>query len=450
MKIVIAGGGKVGSVLCAELTSQKHDVMLIETNETIFDQLMSRYDLSGVIGNAASYEIQQEVGINKTDIFIAVTDTDEINIIASILAKSLGARYTVARVRNPEYSQHAHEVSESLGIDLMINPEQEAAKTISHMIKFPTVVHAQKFMSSDVELLEVVVKADSPLENVTMADFKDKFGDLLVCAIVRSDQVIVPNANDTLKAGDRIDVLGSQNDIYKFYQQIRTERHRLKSVMIIGGGRLTYYLLNYLREFHLDIKVIEWKEEAAEQLSAAFPEVEVILGDSTEQELLLQEGVGNYDVFVSLLGIDEENIMASLFAQQQGVSKVITKVNREALFSLFKNFGLDTIITPKRLIANSILRFVRSLGNPSVSYLEELYRLSDNQAELIQFKVNNSSKVLNTPLEQLNLKDNTLIAYILRDHKTIIPSGQDRLEVGDHVIIMTNAATMDDIDDILR
>lgn len=450
MKIVIAGGGKVGTLLCAEFSSKQNDLMLIETNETLFDRLMSRYDLSGVIGNAASYDVQLEVGVDKSQIFIAVTDSDEINIIACILAKRLGAKHTIARVRNPEYSNHFTEVGDSLGIDLMINPELESARSMARMIKFPTVVHAQTFVKGEVELLEIDIKVDSPLKNFPLSEFKDKFGNLLVCAINRAGELKVPVGTDTLQVGDRIDVLGSQRDIQKFYERIRNERHRIQSVMIIGGGRFTYYLLNFLKEFRLDIKVVEFNEAAAERLSAVFPEVEVILGDGTDQELLVQEGLHRYDAFVSLLGIDEENIMASLYAQQEGVTKTITKVNREILLSLFKQFGLESIVTPKRVIANSILRFVRSFGNPTVSYLEDLYRLSDNQAELIQFKVNHSSQATNVPLEQLNLKANTLVAYIIRDHKTIIPSGYDSLKVDDHVIIMTNEPAMDDIDDILQ
>lgn len=449
MKIVIAGGGKVGAVLCAEFASQENNVMLIETNETLFDKLMSRYDLSGVIGNAASYEIQQEAGVDTSQIFIAVTNSDEINIIACILAKRLGARYTIARVRNPEYSQHMKDVSDSLGIDLMINPEMEAARNMARMVKFPTVVQSQPFVSGQVELLEVDIKADGPLANLPVSDFKTKFGNLLVCAIIRNGELTVPVGHNTLRAGDRINILGSQKDIKRFYSKIRNERHRIQSLMIIGGGRFTYYLLSFLKEFRLDIKVIEQNENTAHWLSSVYPNVEVILGDGTDQELLIQEGIGNYDGFISLLGVDEENIMASLFAQDQGVHKAITKVNRELLLPLFKKFGLKSIVTPKRVIANTILRFVRSLGNPTVSYLEDLYRLSDNQAELIQFKVNQSSKATNIPLEKLEFKDNTLVAYILRDHQTIIPSGYDVLKVDDHVIIMTNEPAMDDIDDIL-
>ncbi|AZP04058.1 Trk system potassium transporter TrkA [Jeotgalibaca ciconiae] len=450
MKIVIAGGGKVGSVLCTELSTEEHDIILIEKNETILDSLINKNDISGIVGNGASYDIQQEAGVDTCDLFIAVTPQDELNMIACILAKKLGARYTIARVRNPEYSSHFEYVRERLGVNMMINPEFESARSISRIIKFPTVLSVQSFANNQVELIEVEVHESSVLANLSLNDFRRQYGNVLVCAIQRGEELIIPSGSDELRDGDNVYVMGDKQVIRKFYKTVRPHKNNINSVLIIGGGRITYYLIGLLKEYRMDIKVIEQNQEIAEQLSAAYPEIEVILGDGTDQEILQQEGIDNYHAFVSLTGVDEENIIASLYAAQQDVNKVITKVNRELLLRIFDTLGMESIITPKRVIANSILRFVRSLGNPYVSDVEALYRIADNAAEAIQFKVKATSKVKNIPLEKLRTKSGILIAYIIRDHQLLIPSGQDEIKENDHVIVITKEKKFDDIDDILK
>jgi len=449
MKIVIAGGGKVGSVLCAELATGENDIILIEKIETRLDNLISKYDISGIVGNGASYDIQQEAGVKNCDIFIAVTAQDEVNIMACILAKKLGAKYTIARVRNPEYSSHFDYVRESLGVNLMINPELESARSIARIIKFPTVLSIQSFANNRVELIEIEVAANSPLANLSLNDFRNKFGDVLVCAISRKNDTLIPSGENKLLVGDHAYVIGNKPSIRKFYKTICPQKTKVQSALIIGGGRLTYYLLDFLKEYRMDIKVIEQKREVAEELSAAYPNVEIILGDGTDQDVLHQEGIGNYNAFISLIGVDEENIIASLFASQQNVEKVITKVNRELLLKIFDSAGIESIITPKRVIANTILRFIRSLGNTSVSDVEALYRLANNEAEAIQFKVKDTSRVIHTPLVKLNTKPNLIVACIIRNHKLIIPSGQDVIKPNDHVIIVTKEKSLDDIDDII-
>lgn len=450
MKIVIAGGGKVGSVLCEELATEENDIILIEKNETRLENLISRNDISGIVGNGASFDLQQEAGVDTCDIFIAVTPQDEVNIMACILAKKMGARYTIARVRNPEYSSHFDYVRESLGVNLMINPELESARNIARIIKFPTVLSLQSFADNRVELIEVEVTRESLLSGLSLVDFRTRFGDTLVCVIRRKEETIIPSGRDQLMVGDHVYVIGNKKNIRKFYKVVRPKKNHVNSALIIGGGRLTYYVIEFLKEYRMDIKVIERNREVAEELSASYPNVEVILGDGTDQEILQQEGIENYNAFISLTGVDEENIVVSLYAQQQNVNKVITKVNRELLLKIFDPLGMESIITPKRVIANTILGFIRSLGNTSVSNVEALYRLADNEAEAIQFKVKATSKVINIPLERLETKANLLIAYIIRDRKLIIPSGQDSIKENDRVIIVTKDKYFDDIDDIMK
>ena len=450
MKIVIAGGGKVGSVLCTELSSEINDIILIEKNAKKLDDLISKNDISGIVGNGASYDIQLEAGVKTCDIFIAVTPQDEVNIMAAVLAKKLGAKYTIARVRNPEYSYHLEFVRESLGVNLMINPELEAARSMVGIIKFPTILSLQSFAHNKVDLIELEVTPDSILENQALSSFRNIYGEILVCAIKRGDETIIPSGMDTLHRGDHVYVIGSKRVVRKFYKKVSSDKSRIQSVMIIGGGRITYYLIELLKGHKMDIKVIERQVEVAQNLSDAFPDIEVILGDGTDQEVLEKEGIENYQAFVSLTGVDEENIITSMYASQKKVNKVITKVNRELLLKIFDTLGMESIITPKRVIANIILRFVRSLSNTSISDVEALYRLADNQAEAIQFKVKSKSKATNIPLTKLDTKPNLLIAYIIRDQKLVFPGGKDVLKENDRIIVITKDKNINDIDDILK
>lgn len=449
MEIVIAGGGKVGSVLCAELSSEGNNVILIEKDARKLEALISKNDISGIVGNGAGYDIQMEAGVDDCDIFIAVTPQDEVNIMAAILAKKLGARYTIARVRNPEYSKHIDFVRESLGISLMINPEFEAARSMARIIKFPTVLSLQSFANNRVNLVELEIGRTSPLVDLSLNDFRTTYGNILVCIVERGEETIIPSGDTTIKQGDHIYIIGTKKDVGRFYKKVGSEKKKIHSVLIIGGGRITYYLIRLLKDFKMNIKVIERNLEVAQNLSETFSEIEVINGDGTDQEFLEDQGIDDYDAFISLTGVDEENIITSLFASQKDISKIITKVNRTLLLKIFGTLGMESIITPKRVIANNIIQFVRSLINTSVSSVEALYRLADNEVEAIQFKVKAGSKVLNIPLETMQTKPNLLIGYIIRGPHLILPAGNDSIKVDDQVIVITKGKKMEDIDDIL-
>lgn len=450
MNIVIAGGGKVGEVLCAELSSEGNDIILMEKNSKRLNALINRYDITGIVGNGASYDLQIEAGVSGCDIFIAVTSQDEINIMSAIIAKRLGAKYTIARVRNPEYTKHIDFVREGLGITMMITPEKESAKDIVKVIKYPTALSVESFANNRVNLVELKVKQNSPLVDISLKDFRTRYGNVLVAIIQRGEEIIIPSGENYLREGDHIYVVSSLKEVSKFYKLIGDQRIKMKSILIVGGGRITYYLINMLKDYKMDIKVIESNAEQARELSETFPEVIVIHGDGTDQEFLEEERIEGYDVFVSLTGVDEENIITSLYASQKNVKKIITKVNRTLLLKIFGKMGLQTVITPKRIIANSILQFVRSLTNTSVSNVEALYRLADNQVEALQFKVKATSKVVNVPLDTLPIRPHLLIAYIIRGRKLIVPGGQDVIKPNDQVIIITKEKKYDDIDDILK
>lgn len=450
MNIVIAGGGKVGEVLCAELASEGNDIILMEKNSKRMNALINKYDITGIVGNAASYDLQMEASVSNCDIFIAVTSQDEINIMSAIIAKRLGAKYTIARVRNPEYTKHIDFVREGLGITMMITPELESAKDIMKVIKYPTALSVESFANNRVNVVELKIKHNSPLIDISLKDFRTRYGNVLVAIIQRDEDIIIPSGENYLREGDHIYVVSSLKEVNKFYKLIGDHRAKMRSVLIVGGGRITYYLIDMLKEYKMDIKVIENKAEIAQELSEKFPGIIVIHGDGTDQEFLEEERLEGYDVFISLTGVDEENIITSLYASQKDVKKIITKVNRTLLLKIFGKMGLQTVITPKRIIANTILQFVRSLTNTSVSNVEALYRLADNQVEAIQFKVKATSRAVNIPLETLSIKANLLIAFIIRGKKLLVPGGQDVIKPDDQVIIITKEKKYDDIDDILK
>lgn len=405
----------------------------------------------GLVGNGANCEVLKEASVETADIFIAVTHSDEINIISSVIAKKMGAKYTIARVRNPEYSSQMKFMSDSLGIDIMLNPEAEAAFFIARNLEFPNALNVETFAGNKVNLVEVLVEKDTYLDGIKLMEFKNKyFASLLVCIVKRGQEIHIPTGNFILQAGDRIYVTGIQSELSKFYKSLGHKEERIKSVIIIGGGRITYYLTDILLEKMIDVKIIEINEDKAQELSGIYENAVVVHGDGTDSELLDEERFGEYDACVSLTGIDEENIILSMYANKLGIKKTITKINGISLFNVLELVGLQSIVTPKKIIADYIVRIVRSLVSSQGENIETLYRLVDNNVEAIEFKVPENSNVINIPLKDLDTKDNLLIAYILRNGQLIFPGGLDVMKPKDRVIIVTTEKFLDDINKILK
>ena len=450
MKIVIVGGGKVGEVLCRELTSETNDIVLIDKNPMIIERMMNKFDIMGIVGNGASYDIQQEAGVASADIFLAVSEMDEINIIAAILAKKIGAEYTVARVRNPEYSQQLNFVRESLGISLLINPELSAARDIFKIFKYPSALSVESFASNRVSLIELEIQEHSPLIGLSLKDFRNRFGTILVCAIQRYSEVFIPSGDSFIQKGDRIHITGAYEDISTFLKITNYITKQVRSSLIVGGGKIAYYLLDMLKTTKIHPKVIEVNEERAKFLSEQFPNATIIHADGTDHDVLEEEMLTNYDSFVSLTGIDEENLILSVYAKNRGVRKVITKMSRIGILKVLKNVDPQSIITPKQIVANEIVQFVRARANTKGSNVEALYRVADNQVEALQFRIERNSRVCGIPLSKLKTKSNLLIAFIVRGEKLIYPDGNDQLEPHDRVIVVTTQKNFDDIIDILE
>lgn len=449
MKIVIVGAGKVGELLSAEFTSAGHDVLLIEEKPRVLEQVMEHTDISGIVGNGASYDIMMEADVGQADFFISVTRVDEVNMVAAIMAKKLGAKYTIARIRNPETYRSFSFFEQSLGISMMINPELEAAKKIASELEFPFARNVDSFANNLVNVVSVAVEEDSALIGMSLIEFKKRFQSILVCIIESGRETIIPRGGAVIREGDIITVTGTRSDLERLYDALGTRHERVKSCMIIGGGRITHYLLKMLQNTGTQVKVIERDEEEAQKLSFAYPSVSVIHADGSDKNVLDEEGISGYGALISLTGIDEENVIISLYASTQGVGKTITKVNRTQILASLGEMGLQSIVTPKQLISDRIIRYVRGVENSQGSNVEALHRMADGQAESLQFVIKKDSRVIGIPIKSLSLKPNINIAYIIRGGKPIFPGGEDCILTGDRVIIITTQMGFDDIDDIL-
>ena len=449
MKIVIIGGGKVGDVLCKDLAGENHDVVIIDTDAKVVESLIGLSDIAGLVGNGANPELLREAGVSDCDAFIAVTESDEINIIASIVAHKLGAREVLARVRNPEYSSQLTFVQENLGVSMMINPEMEAAQTIKHSIQFPSAISIESFADGRVQMVEVRISTGSQLDGMRLTCFREMFGRVLVCIVQRGDDIYIPDGSFVLREGDLLHVTGPKKDLPEICKVAGCFTRKIRSVMIIGGSSIVRYLLRVLERKGMEICVIERDKTVAKSLAGEFSGVKIIVGDGTDQSLLEEQHIESYDCLIAMTGIDEENLITSLYAAKIKVPKIVTKVNRTQLLRVLGDTRLQTIVTPKRLVADKIIRFIRAMSATKDSKLEAMYRIADSRAEVLQFEVLRNSAVVAVPLKKLQLKANILIAYIVRGNELIYPGGDDMIFPGDHVIAVTFEHDFDEVDDLL-
>lgn len=449
MNIVVVGAGKVGEYLCGDLATEGNDITLIEKDKRRLERVVDQNDIMGIVGNGSSYEILLEADVNNADVFISVTPEDEVNIIACIIAKKLGAKYAIARVRNPEYSDHIDFMTDSMGIDMMFNPELEAAQDIIRSLEFPSALNVETFAKGKVNIVEILLREGSYLDGMKLKDFQDERANkVLICIVERDNEVYIPDGDFILREGDIIYVTGSKEELMRFYISVGEYNGKLKSTLIVGGSRIAYYLIDKLKELNIKVKVVENDYDRAYALSESFPGVEIVAGDGTQPELLEEERLQNYDSVVSLTGIDEENILISMFAKKEGVKKTITKVNRTSLLNIIGVTGLQTIVTPKQIVADRITRFVRAKMNKRGSKVDKLYRLAGNRVEAVEFVVSENSKVTGMTLKEMNTINNLLIAYIVRNREIIIPKGDTSLLPNDRVIVITTTR-LEDLDHIL-
>lgn len=454
MKVVIVGGGKVGELLCADFSSIFKEVTIIDTNELRVEKLVETYDINGILGNGANYEVLTRADSTEADMFISVTASDEINMICCIAAKQMGAKYTIARIRNPEYSKTKEFLRESLGIDLMVNPEYEAAKQISHMLKYPTATKVESFFGGKFNILEVIINSNSMLKGVSLIDSK-KIIDFpsLVCLVERQGEVFVPRGNYVFNVGDKVHITAANKNLKKFYKLLGNQDNmekKITSSLVIGGGKIAHYLVEFLQIANFYVKVIEIDKNKAIALSETFPDIDVIWADGSDRDTLIEEGIQTFDSCISLTGFDEENIIINLYADKLGIKKTVAKVNRASLKQIAEDIGQYSYITPKEIVGNIITKYTKSLQCSKHSDIENFYRIANNQAEVIEFKItNNSAKILGIKLKDLAINPNMLIAFIIRNNKQIFPNGDDEIKLDDNVVVVSYKHKIEHIDDII-
>lgn len=451
MKITVVGCGKVGTTLVEHLTREGHDVTVIDIDVNAVNAIAERYDVLGIVGNGATFEVQSEAGVKTSDILIAVTNSDEQNLLCCLIAKKVGVRHTIGRVRDPIYNSEINYLQKELGLALVINPELATAKEIARLLRYPSAITVDTFAGGNVELLIVKVEKDSVLNGVKMKNIYSKLKcDVLICSIERNDDVFIPSGESEILEGDRISFVASPKNVAAFLRKIGQNVGTVKNAMLIGGGDISRYLAEILNASGIDVKIIEKNKEKCIALANEFSDVSIINGDGMEQDLLLEEGLDAKGGFVALTNSDEENIIMSLYAKSLGRSKIITKLSRLKIDGVVKNLGLDCFISPKNITANIILRYVRAMKNSAGSNVEALYRLSDERVEALEFSVKEGSPVIGKPLSELRIKKGILVACITRGSGIIIPKGNDEILAGDSVIVVTKEGNLLDVADILN
>lgn len=452
MKIIIVGCGKIGGTLLSSLVSEGHDIVAIDADATVLNEITNVYDVMSICGNGVDSDILEEAGVADADLFLAVTGSDEFNMLSCFLAKKLGAIHTIARIRSPEYNDRSLTFMRTqLELTMSINPELLAAEELFNLLKFPSALKIESFSRRYLEMIELMLKPDSLLDGLKLSELRSRYkAKVLVCCVRRGDEVYIPDGNFVLRGGDRIGITAAPTEIQRFLRAVGLLKKQAKNVMILGGSRTAQYLADMLLSIGCDVKIVEKDEKRATELCEALPKAVILHGDGAQQELLLEEGLPSLDAFVSLTGMDEENILLSIFATSHNVPKVIAKVNRDELTAMAHKLGVDTVISPKKAIADLIVSFARALQNSVGSNVETLYKLMDGDVEALEFNVREDPRLTGIPLKNLKLRDHILIAGIIRDRKTVIPGGNDTILSGDRVVVIAAGQRLSDLSDILR
>lgn len=451
MNIVIVGDGKVGYALCEQLNLEGHDITVIDNRYERLKDTSETLDVMGVYGNGATRKVQLEAGVQDADLLIAATSTDELNMLCCLLAKTLGAANTIARIRNPEYMNQLHLLQEQLGLSMAINPELATARAIARVIKFPPATRVDTFAKGRVELVEFRLPENSPIAGKRLMDLPRRpESKILVCVVDRHDEIIIPDGSFMLRGGDRLHITGDSRSITVFLGAIGGINFKIRSIILVGGGRLGYYLGSMLDEKQFQVKIIEKDLERCNELCELLPHAEIIHGDGSDVEMLEAEGLDDVDAFAALTGMDEENLIMSMVASHKNVPKVVTKVNQLNYLAMVDKMGIDTVVSPKMTTANEITQYVRAMQNTVGSRIDTLYKLVNGKAEALEFTVGEGTRHLGETLERLNLKKGTLIAAIVRQGKVIIPGGKDFLRPDDSVVVVAGSSRLNDLNDIFE
>lgn len=453
MNIVVVGCGKIGTAVISSLVSEGHDVTVIDNNPTAINEVTNIYDVIGLCGNGADSDILIEAGIENTELFAAFTGSDELNMLSCFIARKMGAKHTIARIRNLEFNDRSLGLlRQHLNLSMAVNPEKLAAREIFNVLKFPSALKIESFSAKNFEMVEIRIKPDSVLAGMTLEQMRKKYSyKFLVCIIQRGNKVYIPDGNFELKSGDKIAVTADPIEVQRLLKSIGILQKKSRNVMIIGANRTAYYLSKMLLGIGCSVKVIDSNAEKCAAFSELLQKVDVVNGDAAREEVLLEEGIDSMDAFVSLTGMDEENILLSYYASGHDIQKVISKVNRDEFAAIAEKLGIDSIISPKIATTDIIVRYARALENSIGSSVETMYKLMDSKAEALEFNVQPNCKIIDIPLKDISFKSNILIGGIIREKKTIIiPDGDDVIKAGDKVVVLTAGHRINNLSDIIN
>ena len=450
MKIIIVGGGKVGQAIAKHLSQEEHDIVLIDTDYDRLDRVGSKLDIMAIKGNGLRTTVLMDAGISDTDLIIATTSSDEVNMLCCLTGKRLGAKYAVARIRDPEYTEELTSLKKEMGLDLVINPEQEAASEIARILRFPTAINIDTFVDGRIEMVSFKIKEDGFLTGKTISNIKSRIPlPIIFCAVIHEGEVIIPDGNYIAKPDDTFYVIGSPTEINNFFKTIKRVTEKAKSTLVIGGGRIAFYLCKFLVDVGVDVKIIEINKEHCYQLNEILPECVVINGDGSDSELLDEEDIESFSSVVTLTDRDEENLITALYASNVGVPKVIAKINRANYDKILESFGIDSVVSPKNITAEQIIRFVRALNNTvGHTNIETLHYIVDERAEALGFIADSDTLNLGKALKNIKFQKNILVAAIERKGKVIIPSGNDCILEGDRIIIVSSKKRLTSLNDV--
>ncbi len=451
MKIIIIGCGKVGTTLAEQLDREGHDIIVIDNKSSAIRKITDTLDVLGVIGNGASYHVLLEAGIEETDIVISVTNSDELNMLCCLVAKKASKCHTIARVRDPQYNEEIDFIKEELGISMTINPELESAMEMSRLIRLPSAIKIETFAKGKVELLKCQIPENSVLNNMQIRNIATKTHcKVLVCAVERKDEVYIPSGDFMLQSLDKISVIALQKNAPEFFHKIGLPPSHIKDVMIVGGGMIASYIGRRFAGTDVTVKIIEQSRERCDELSTQLPDSLIIHANASDHNILLEEGLDTTDAFASLTNFDEENILLSLYAQKRCKGKIFTKITRLTFDDIIQEMNLGVVLNPKFITADRIIQYVRAKQNSLGSNVETLYKLVGDKVEAMEFRVKTNAPYVGIPLAQLKTKENTLVGCINRRGKIIIPNGQDTIQLGDTVIIVTTSFALDDLSEIFE
>jgi trk system potassium uptake protein TrkA len=450
MKIVIIGCGKVGTSIARELNTSGHDITVVDNNGAAVRRLSESLDVMGIEGNGATYEALSEAGAETADLVIAATARDEVNLYACLMARAAGVPHTIARVRSPEYTDDLYRVKDQLRLSMSINPELTEAIEISRLLRFSGALEIDSFAKGAVELIKVLVPPNSPLCDKKISQIDTLKGRVRICTVERGNEVYIANGETRIKAGDKASIVAKPEIAAKFFKKSGFNIGRSRDVILLGGGKVSFYLAQRLIKSGANVKIIERNEQRCNLLSSMLHDAMIIHGDCMDQELLLSEGIESADGVAALMDYDEENILISLYIKSVSHAKIITKINNESFDSIISNLGLESVISPKTLTGEYIARYIRAMQNSLGSNVETLYRLHEDRVEALEFRAKSNSRTVDTPLMQLDLKDDLQVICISRGGKIILPQGSDVIKPDDSVVVVTKHKGLSDLNDILR